>query len=77
MKILTLTILPLNEEVILVVEELEGGRATSGVDDHAKETMMGENSSKNVEIRAPVITIPDGQATSIVNSCVKEKITET
>ncbi|KAI4474410.1 hypothetical protein M0802_015620 [Mischocyttarus mexicanus] len=74
MKIPTLTILPLKEEVISVVEELESGGATSAVDNHTNETMMGENFSENVEIEAPVITSPSGQATSDVDDRVKENI---
>ncbi|KAI4475056.1 hypothetical protein M0802_015315 [Mischocyttarus mexicanus] len=74
MKIPTLTILPLKEEVISVVEELESGGATSVVDNHTNETMMGENFSENVGIEAPVITSPSGQATSDVDNRVKENI---
>ncbi|KAI4476394.1 hypothetical protein M0802_014874 [Mischocyttarus mexicanus] len=74
MKIPTLTILPLKEEVISVVEELESGGATSAVDNHTNETMMGENFSENVGIEAPVITSPSGQATSDVDDRVKENI---
>ncbi|KAI4481588.1 hypothetical protein M0802_013915 [Mischocyttarus mexicanus] len=76
MKIPTLTILPLKEEVISVVEELESGGATSVVDNHTNETMMGENFSENVGIEAPVITSPSGQATSDVDDRVKENIME-
>ncbi|KAI4488746.1 hypothetical protein M0802_011356 [Mischocyttarus mexicanus] len=36
---------------------------------------MGENFSENVEIEAPVITTPDGQATSSVENRVKKNIT--
>ncbi|KAI4484954.1 hypothetical protein M0802_012911 [Mischocyttarus mexicanus] len=74
MKIRTLTILPLKEEVISVVEELESGGATSVVDNHTNETMVGENFSENVGIEAPVITSPSGQATSDVDDRVKENI---